>query len=255
MGWFPLDAAGWVDLTAHRSLSPTGTVERTGVPDLGQALSLTGSGYVSGATTIPTLSVPYSVMAWFRPNFSDTTSNRHMLVCRGTSGASTRFGNNIQYLGDINQWRCDSTPGGGLGGGDCHFSDSLTPFSAGEVHHVGFSIDATGAGQGYWDGLPKTTTNGMLSFAPDPAYGDPFFVGTINAISGDERYFNGAVWDVRVYNRALTDVEWLAVFNQATRWDLYWVPGRRVFFDIGAGSAFQAAWARGANVILQPGIR
>lgn len=50
----------------------------------------------------------------------------------------------------------------------------------------------------------------------------------------------GSFCDVRLWHRVLTDTEVWQLYDPATRWDLYWVPGRRVFFDVGAPPASTA---------------
>lgn len=49
--------------------------------------------------------------------------------------------------------------------------------------------------------------------------------------------FVGPMADLRWYSRPFTANEVWALNDPATRWDLYWVPGRRVFFDVGAATA------------------
>lgn len=49
----------------------------------------------------------------------------------------------------------------------------------------------------------------------------------------------GQAHDLLVWTRTLSAGEVWSLYDPATRWDLYWVPGRRVFFDVGA--AFDAA--------------
>lgn len=203
---------------------------RPGAASHGLAVKLSGSSqYAYGGTITPTIGLPYSVFAWIRPAFSDTASTRHMVINR-SGGGYTRFGHNIQYLGDLNQWRCDCT-----GVGDCSMSDSDAPFTAGQVHHVGFVISAAGAGQGYWDGKAITTSNGG-TFSPTMAQFDTFYVGQSGFPSGDERYFSGDIWDARVYRRALSASEVWSLYEPSTRWDLYWTPSTRVYEFFGASA-------------------
>ena len=48
-----------------------------------------------------------------------------------------------------------------------------------------------------------------------------------------DNYFTGYIGDTRIYNRALSDAEVYALFDPATRYDLYWELGRRVTFSGG----------------------
>lgn len=66
--------------------------------------------------------------------------------------------------------------------------------------------------------------------------------------SGYEEPFHGIVADARVYNRALTPTEIWALYDPATRWDLYWQPGRTLYFDVGAAPVGQPTVKRHAGI-------
>jgi hypothetical protein len=87
----------------------------------------------------------------------------------------------------------------------------------------------------------------------DSGVPDRFSLG----IYDDGSSFNptdGLLCDGRIYNRALSDAEVWSLYDPATRWDLYWVPGRRVFVDVAAAATFNPAWARGSNQLLSGGF-
>jgi hypothetical protein len=44
---------------------------------------------------------------------------------------------------------------------------------------------------------------------------------------------DGVVSDIRIYNRALSDVEAWSLYAPASRWDLYWTPTRRAYAFLG----------------------
>ena len=56
--------------------------------------------------------------------------------------------------------------------------------------------------------------------------------------TGDQ--LTGTIHSIAMWSRAMSDIDIWALYDPATRWDLYWVPGRRVFVDVGA-AAFDAA--------------
>lgn len=58
----------------------------------------------------------------------------------------------------------------------------------------------------------------------------------IGARAGPSDFANFPIWDVRLYNRALSNGEIWALYDQQTRWDLYWQPSTRVFFDVGGAA-------------------
>jgi hypothetical protein len=81
--------------------------------------------------------------------------------------------------------------------------------------YINGAQSATGSGT---PGLASTTTGS-------------WFIG---CSQGSADFWDGSILDVRVYNRVLSAAEARAMYDPATRWDLYWVPRRRVFFDVGA---------------------
>lgn len=78
----------------------------------------------------------------------------------------------------------------------------------------------------------------------------PFKIGSYYDDSG--RATGGVFADARIYTRALSDAEHWALYDPATRWDLYWQPSTRAYawYLPVAGGSFNPAWAAGSNVIL-----
>lgn len=60
--------------------------------------------------------------------------------------------------------------------------------------------------------------------------------------SGGGLYTTGLVTEFGLWSRCMTSSDVWADYDPATRWDLYWVPGRRVFFDVGAAAAAGNPW-------------
>lgn len=109
------------------------------------------------------------------------------------------------------------------------FSDGGTTISSAATL-VGRTRLITGTYDGatmrvYLDGVQATSQarTGTLNSGSDPIG----LCGTNNNVQG---------WyaDFRVWDRALSAAEVWALYDPATRWDLYWVPGRTLYFDAGA---------------------
>lgn len=64
---------------------------------------------------------------------------------------------------------------------------------------------------------------------------DNILIGRDYTASG--RNWLGSIVDVRLYNRGLTAADAWALYEPSTRWDLYWLPSSRVFFDVSAPAA------------------
>lgn len=87
--------------------------------------------------------------------------------------------------------------------------------------------------QFFFDGVSVGTasTLGTLTNAPTSLI--------LGSTVGGESWI-GMMQDVLWYDRALNATEAWSLYDPATRWDLYWQPGRRVFFDVGAAAATAA---------------
>ena len=163
---------------------------------IGQALSFDGvDDYVIANNSQATLSV-YTSCAWVKPNFSDSNAvAQEIIVRQSVAGDSTRAVRMV-WTGNINAWFSDSKAAFSY-----TMADSLTPFSAGSWHHLCFSFSGgSGSGQFYWDGSPKSTTQGTFLAGPNNTANLPYYIGS----SVGSNYFNGSLDDVRIYNRALS---------------------------------------------------
>lgn len=85
----------------------------------------------------------------------------------------------------------------------------------------------------YVNGVQAATSSGGASDASIPT-------ATANVLIGRREYagftepFNGIIGHVGICNKTLTASEVANLYGNAS-WSLYWVPGRRVYFDISAG--------------------
>jgi hypothetical protein len=102
-------------------------------------------------------------------------------------------------------------------------SPALDASGAVMPHHIAVSYDAS-AGTGaipvvLIDGVPQTVTTltAPTGTATDSEVSD-LRIGDRSAV---DRTWDGLVADVRIYNRAMTTGEMYALWNPATRWDLY----------------------------------
>lgn len=85
--------------------------------------------------------------------------------------------------------------------------------------------------------LAQTSANGCGTITAAGA-GESFYVGGQPSGTGAATIaVDAELADVRVYPFAATADQVWHLYDPATRWDLYWVPGRRVFFDVAAAAA------------------
>lgn len=103
---------------------------------------------------------------------------------------------------------------------------------ADNLPHTYLATHNVGAAVVYIDGAQSASTTGASGVGSTAA--GSWFIGCDR---GTSEFWDGAILDVRIYGRVLTAADARALHDPSTRWDLYWVPGRRVFFDVGAAAA------------------
>jgi len=83
----------------------------------------------------------------------------------------------------------------------------------------------------YVDGAYKgtNTTSNAGSSSPNRTV-----IGARYDSGANGQFAEGNIAHVCIWNRALTDAEVWALYDPRTRWDLYAVPSRRVYFDLAA---------------------
>lgn len=111
-------------------------------------------------------------------------------------------------------------------------SVTLPSLSAGEVAHYVFTwSDALNTCAGYKNGvLVQSSGTDVRAFATPAGI-------TLGMTTGLNTGWIGAMWDAKVYKRALTAQDAWHHYDPATRWDLYWITGRRAFFQAAAAAS------------------
>lgn len=99
------------------------------------------------------------------------------------------------------------------------------------VHHVVMTIDASGFPEMFLDG--RSVYSDATGAPSTPSAGLYIFNCHGNALTP----VGCGLADARVWNRRLSAAEIQALYDPATRWDLYWTPSSRTFFDIGAAAS------------------
>lgn len=182
---------------------PGATPSRT-ASRIGMLGSFNGSSHhlIAGSTLghYPT----YACFAFIRPNFSSSLTGTRTLLIRYASGSL--YGMRLNWEGGIYGWYSDNVSG--TGGG---YNSTATSFSAGEVHHIGFSYDAAAASaQFWWDGKPVTTSLTFAGWANANLSGAAFYIGS----NAGANWWDGAIGRVRVFGRVPTAAEVLALYRQ-----------------------------------------
>lgn len=179
---------------------------------------------------------PFSVAAWVKYT---TTSNTVIFEKNGNSGFSVQVDNTTS--GKLTCWV------GGVNNG----VSTTSAWNDGKWHFVVFAMGAA-ADAVYVDGRADTTTAGSVL---SPSYGasTPVYFGSRAGVAP----WAGSLGGVRLATGAVTDSDAACLYDQARR-DypdlLRRLPTGRSFVGVaGGGGGFQAAWARGSNVLIGAG--
>jgi hypothetical protein len=128
---------------------------------------------------------------------------------------------------------------------------SSTTVSAYTLYLVGISIDTSVAGGTIWlyiNGRLEASSGGTGSLDTTAT---TLTIGSDGGFNSRTRQWSGLIANAAIWSRNIGDDGHRALYQQP--WDLYATPTRRSYVFIGDGGGFQAAWARGRNVILGAG--
>jgi hypothetical protein len=112
-------------------------------------------------------------------------------------------------------------------------SDSGATVPLGEAIHIAVVFDraSTNTGRKFVNGR-LVASEDISSAGTDQISTNGF--GSLGFLHTAGTAFNGRLWDATIYHKALTDTEIYALYNPATRWDLYAQEPRRSYIDIPA---------------------
>lgn len=181
----------------------------TNVGKLGRALNFDGSNdYVSLSQTsaFALSSKPFSVVFWVQPRSVVSSGASPLRIISWYDGSK-----NIQmaqYAGSLNEQRfylynfaAGANPNVG----------SVGNYPINVWHHVVGTFDGNATYHIYVDGVlaDGDTTGGLAAYTGDST---TIYIGQ----RGDGRYFNGALDDLRIYNRALSATEIQVLYQSGT---------------------------------------
>lgn len=152
---------------------------------------------------------PSSVFWWFRPDDTSAGDRRAVGVAAGSVGGFIRQNGTVLQALDT-------------GGGTW-----TTIVSGIEVgwQHVGAVYLGSGSCTGYRNGNPGSTAG---STTPTIWQSQPWTYGAAY-LGAYGSYFGACIHDLRIYRTEVPASTIAAMYDPATRWDLYYQPGRRAF--------------------------
>jgi hypothetical protein len=203
----------------------------------GSYLDMTAPAFLPTATK-------FSAAAWV---MTDTTASsggggglRYILGCED-SGPTGQFA--IRYSPSAGQFQAFFFASG-IG------VTSTTTVAAHTLYLVGVSLDTADFGtiKLYVNGRLEDTATGVTTLDSTVT---ALTVGNDGGFNSRTRQWSGLIGSAAIWSRNIGDDGHRALYQQP--WDLYATPTRRSYVFIGDGGGFQAAWARGRNVILGAG--
>lgn len=204
--WWPLQSPlGLMNLAGGPSLGyVSGTRGYTGDPSLGTMLVANSTRYDSASAVA--LSPPFTIAMWV---VAYSTPSSYKAACR--------FDNCGFYNDPSSRWIW-------LTAGESGVITASPPTNRASLLTVTDDGVTTST---YLNGLAAGTTGGNVVLS-----------GTLS-VCGDQfgQMWDGLITDMRIYRRVLSPAHVWSLYDPATRWDLYWVPGRRLYVDLAAGGS------------------
>jgi hypothetical protein len=159
----------------------------------------------------------YSISAWVRVDAYNTGLNSAVLSRRGTTGANQGYLLFISGVNSINTGGQGPTTGGKIGynNGSASYSLSSTPAGLSQWHLITMVYSL--ANQTIWEYYDGTLYNTYTGVATPPNTTFPLTIGFDQAASISNSggyYFQGAMSDVRLYNRTLSSTEIQQLYTQ-----------------------------------------
>lgn len=249
VSWVPLTQwdRGFVDFGKAGSMGPLPTNAPTMQPIEGS--HGTAMKFVAASDQYVTLGNPVglqitsaiTISCWYRLASVPSNGSAYRLVTKDKDTGGRAYGMDV--------FRSDaSAPDSGVrfyingGAGAGVFNnisrEGIAPAANDLKHAVGIFNPQSGglACQVYVNGAANPSLFSATADASIPTATANVLIGRAE-YSGFTNPFDGNIWDVRIYNRALFPDEVYTLYDPETRWDLYWVPPKRVYFDVSAAVA------------------
>jgi hypothetical protein len=170
-------------------------------------------------------SVPLTISTWYTPFVSTGTHNAVTQGEVASTGALLTVGT---VTGPLGQYAIRT-----IGGGAVSAISAGTSIKPGQLNLItGVSTSLSNHllyANGVQVGSDATAVDAT------PAAWANIVVGALRR-DVDANFCNGAVQQWAIWNRALTAAEVWNLYDPATRWDLYWTPGRKIHFDLAASA-------------------
>lgn len=170
----------------------------------------------SGHMVYPGNTIPLTMACWFNPNDITSSTILMSVVTDNQNVVAHRLANRGATAGDpISAQSCVGT---------CSSADTTTGFVASKWQHACGVWTTTTLRAAYLNGGSKGTNTSSRG----PTFAQAV-IGAYWANSAVGLAFDGKIAEARYYHKALNDQEVYELYDEETRWDLYYPLGRKVY--------------------------
>jgi hypothetical protein len=200
----------------HLTYEGTAQPSQGSDPVMGAGWSMAnGSNYgcpAAGFGNINSEDDPHTIAIWMRPDV--LAGNSAFFTWENDAGVS---GHQLSWRGAVTAFRWSVSSA---------FTIDSSTITAGNVYLIVLVVRGATDRQIYTNGLAG---NSSATSTSDSTASWEFHIRCNNTSLQ-------TMFDVRVYDRALTDGEIWHLYDPATRWELYGKPNSQVYFDVGGGA-------------------
>jgi hypothetical protein len=226
VAWYPTlplfrdEGPGWL----YPLTTLDGTLATGASPTLG-GITASFNGSTGYYRTPPFTGFPLTLAAWAMT--TDTANAQEIVALSQFAGNSERT--SLAFAGATagDPVRAVSQTVGAF-----QIANTTRGYTAYHWHFCTGVWSSTSDRSAYIDGGARGNASGSISTATP----DRLSIGTSYSLSARLQPLNGQVAEAVVCNKAWTDAQVWMMFAPASRWSLYWQPGRTLYFDVGAAS-------------------
>lgn len=233
VAWWPLHEIRGTryDRKGYWSLTENGTVDARSGPFGGGRASLWDAGttdYLEYQGTPPVNAVPLTMSCWFLA--ADVTNYYALVAVLKYANAGT---DDYFSLGINGAGAGDPVYAEVANGANYNAASSATGYTANTWNLAAGGFESATSRWATCNAQSRGTNT--TSRTPTAGSIDRTQIGSFVSQGGTYSPINGQIFDVRIYNRSISQTDNWLMYDPATRWDLWYQTGRKVYsFSTGA---------------------
>ncbi len=211
-GWWPMLPGGGRVLRDLSGFGNTGTSNSfpTWIRDANRGVTLDFDGiddFIDAGTGISlNVTKNFTISTWIK---ADDPSPATVIISKVTDGNDKQY--NLTVISGRLRLEYEKS-------GNNYFLDTATDLISTDWIHVALTISESLTAKMYLNAVERASDTGLTEVTAVAS--NPVNIGKRGGVDND-RFFAGAIDDMRIYNRALTAAEIYQILSPSTRWDLY----------------------------------